>query len=275
MKVKWVGLVMALWLFSSHDMFLKLDSYFLSPNQEATIKLFNGTFDRSENTIDRDRMLDVTLVAPQGDENPSAKAWTEQGEETHLNVRVGSTGTYVAGVSTKARSIDLEAEAFNDYLQHDGILDVLEHRKTNGLLDQDARELYAKHVKTIFQVGDEKSDAFKKALHYPIEFIPLSNPYEAKVGQTLSFILLRDGMPLHDQLVFVGQSHNDDHKHEAGENHDHRAHEKSIRTDKDGLLAFKFDKPGPWYLRTIHMIEHTDQDIQYESCWGTLTFAIP
>lgn len=34
-------------IFSSHDMFLKMDTYFLQSDESATIKLFNGTFDKS------------------------------------------------------------------------------------------------------------------------------------------------------------------------------------------------------------------------------------
>ena len=44
-------LMLALVLLCSHDLYLKMDSYFLQPNQEATISLYNGTFEKSENLI--------------------------------------------------------------------------------------------------------------------------------------------------------------------------------------------------------------------------------
>ena len=47
---------------SSHDMFLKFDSFLLEPNKAASLHLYNGTFDRSDNYITRDRMLDVSMV---------------------------------------------------------------------------------------------------------------------------------------------------------------------------------------------------------------------
>ena len=53
---------MAFLVFSSHDMFLKLDSHYLSPNSPVEIKLYNGTFNRSDNVITRDRMADVSIV---------------------------------------------------------------------------------------------------------------------------------------------------------------------------------------------------------------------
>jgi len=54
--------LIAVVVFSSHDMYLKLDTYFLQPNTSARIQLFNGTFDNSDNAIARDRMADVSLV---------------------------------------------------------------------------------------------------------------------------------------------------------------------------------------------------------------------
>ncbi|MEL6975642.1 MAG: hypothetical protein AAGL29_09650, partial [Bacteroidota bacterium] len=47
----------------SHDLYLKMETYLLQPNQQATLSLYNGTFEKSENIITRDRMLDASFVA--------------------------------------------------------------------------------------------------------------------------------------------------------------------------------------------------------------------
>ncbi|MBO6533930.1 MAG: DUF4198 domain-containing protein, partial [Muricauda sp.] len=90
----------AILLFCSHDMFLKLDNYFLEPNTQATIQLFNGTFEKSENVIDRNRMLDVSLVGNGQRIQVDSTQWTERDSITFLNFTTGSPGTWVAGVST-------------------------------------------------------------------------------------------------------------------------------------------------------------------------------
>lgn len=56
-------LLALLMVFSNHDLYLKMETYFLKPNQEATLSLYNGTFENSENTITRDRMLDASFVS--------------------------------------------------------------------------------------------------------------------------------------------------------------------------------------------------------------------
>ena len=48
----------------SHDLYFKTDSYFLSPDQNSEVYIYNGTFDKSENTITRDRIISASVVGP-------------------------------------------------------------------------------------------------------------------------------------------------------------------------------------------------------------------
>ena len=273
-----IFLFAVLLVFSSHDMFLKMHSYQLESNASSTILLYNGTFDRSDNIITRDRMLDVSLVGNGERSQVDTSAWMDEDKTTILNFTTGAAGTWVAGVSTKARNIELEAKKFNDYLDHDGVLDVLEDRKKNNLLDEDAIEKYSKHVKTIFQVGGVKTEDWKTALGYPIEFVPLQNPYETVVNDELEVQLLWQGNPLTNQLVYTAaaaHSHaHDDHAHDSGEDHHHHD-ATALRTDENGVAKIKINAPGEWYVRTIHMEKSTEPGLTHESNWATLTFAIP
>ena len=169
-------------LLCSHDLYLKMETYFLEPDQEATLSLYNGTFEKSENIITRDRIQDASVVSRGNRVAINPNQWKDQDSTiTQLNFNSGEAGTYVVGISTRARNIELTAEKFNDYLEHDGVLDMLEHRTENDLLEQDAVESYQKHVKAIYQVGDEKTTDWNTVLGYPIEFVPLANPYEILV----------------------------------------------------------------------------------------------
>jgi len=231
---KIVLLLLAVVVLSSHDMYLKLGTYFLQPNTSASIQLFNGTFENSDNTIDRNRMIDASLVGNGNRIAVDTSQWSEVENSTVLNFKTGAAGTWVAGVSTRARNIEMTAADFNDYLEHDGVLDMLNWRKENDALDEDAVEKYSKHVKTIFQVGDQLRDDWQTKLGYPIEFVPLSNPYDLHPGHSMEVQLLWQGKPLADQLVYIGSKktahdhgheHTDEaahqHEHEESESHDH------------------------------------------------------
>jgi uncharacterized GH25 family protein len=286
-----------------------METYFLKPNQEATLSLYNGTFEKSENIITRDRMLDASVVANGERVAINPDQWKDQDSTiTQLTFNTGKEGTYVAGVSTKARNIELTAEKFNSYLEHDGVLDMLEYRTDNDLLDQDAVESYQKHVKAIYQVGDVKTNDWNVVLGYPIEFVPQANPYEKYSGDKIEVQLLLDGKPLPNQLVYANHlskahSHShDDHSHEHddsahahdhshGHSHDNDGHHHShqseskeahthtsgqkLRTNDQGMIKVNLPEDGIYYLRTIHMLNVTDSDeLTHESKWATLTFEV-
>lgn len=254
----------------AHDMFLKLDSFFLAPHAEATVALINGTFEGSENTITRDRMLDVSVVGPVGRSNPEDSAWTDRELTSYLSFDTGGPGTYAIGVSTAPNMIELTADEFNDYLEHDGVLDVLDDRKASGDIDKPAAERYAKHVKALVQVGEQRSDGFATVLGYPAEIVPLQNPYELGVGDELQMRILVHGKPVAGQLVYAsyeGFQASDDHGH---------VHREAVHTESDaeGLVSVRLSHPGRWYVRYIHMVEVDEAGVDYESTWGTLTFEV-
>lgn len=254
----------------AHDMFLKLTTYFLAPHTETSIALYNGTFDKSENVITRDRMADVRIVGP-GDEaaHPDTAQWREQDNTTFLDFTTGAPGTYVVGVSTRSRFIDLSAEDFNAYLTHDGVLDVLEARTRDGKLGAAARERYAKHVKAVFQVGEARTEAYRQRLGYPAELVPLTNPYALGVGDAFEVLFLKDGRPVANQLVYA--SYEGHHGHDAQDRH---VEAVQTRTDEAGVARFDLVHAGRWYVRLIHMVEANEEDVDYDSNWTTLTFEI-
>tara|TARA_Y100000034_G_scaffold137034_1_gene218980 strand:- start:33545 stop:34249 length:705 start_codon:yes stop_codon:yes gene_type:complete len=190
----------------------------------------------------------------------------------------------VAGVSTKERNIKFSAEKFNDYLKHDGVLDMLAYRKENKLLEEDALEAYQKHVKAIYQVGNEKTDDWKTVLGYPIEFVPKENPYEKFSGDHIEVQLLLEGNSLANQLVYADYISTDkEHSHgDSGHSHSHSDNEEhthtngqQLRTDANGVIKVDLPHDGIYYLRTIHMVPVTNEgDLTHRSKWATLTFEI-
>ena len=263
----------------AHTLFLKLDSFFLEPNSTATVALYNGDFDKSENAIARDRMLDVSVVGPGGTVHPPESAWRDSAvfhwspdsvDTALLTFETGDPGTYLIGVSTAARTITLSAADFNEYLVHDGIADVIERREAAGKTNDDATERYSKHVKALVQVGDARSGQWAHELGYPVELVPLGNPYELGAGDELRVRFLRAGEPVANQLVYANYEGHHVHD-EAGEH----VEAVTARTDGDGVATIPLSGTGRWYVRTIHMAERTGEaEVDYESNWATLTFEV-
>lgn len=251
-------------LLSSHELFLKTDSHFLSPEREHLLYLFNGTFDLSENIITRDRIINSQIHGPNYLFEPKAKDYFDKGDITFLRWKTGISGSYVAGISTLPRTLELSAKDFMDYLEHEGLTNVIIEREKKGIQGKSAKEKYSKHVKALLQVGTETSMDYAKVLGFPIEFVPINNPYALKKGEELSFQLLWRGQPLANQIVHYSyQSANK--KTEV---------KKSVLTDNEGNIQIKAERKGQWFLSTIFMEESLIKDLDYESNWATITFEV-
>ncbi len=249
----------------AHDLFLKLDSYFLEPHTRVQIPVLNGTFIKSEGFVAPERIADISAVSPGGRRRlRAATVWGRGPDSTSLlSLELGAPGTYVVGVSTRAREIELRAEDFNAYLEEDGIPDMLDVRRRDNELAKPARERYSKHVKAVFQVGQPRSEGFGVALGYPAEIVPLENPYASGRGTTVRVRCLVDGRPVENQMVLWG-----------GERDGHALTQRSTRTDSNGVAEVTLDAAGRWYVKFVHMARATQPGLDYESKWATLTFEI-
>ena len=258
-------LICALILLSSHELFLKSDTYFLAEDADAELYLFNGTFDGSENVITRDRIVEDRILGPDLDLQLEDAAYFDKGKATYLTFKTKSSGTYVAGVSTLPRMIDMSAKEFLEYLEHEELTDLISKRAQQGISELPVREKYSKHVKSLLQVGEQRTQDFGKALGYPIEFVPVQNPYALKVGDQVSFKLLFQGKPLASHTVHVSS---------RPSGIDPFAEETVFRTDAEGVVSFVIKEAGAWYLATIHIEESSVPGVDYESNWATITFGV-
>ena len=255
---------------SAHNLFIKLDTFFLKPESEVFVSLYNGTFSESEAVLARDRMIDVSVVlAGEAVAHPPKSDWFEKDNQTILKMKTGEPGTGLFGVSTSTRVGQFTPEGFIDNMRHEGLLHVLDERKRAGEEGLAVRKKYSKHVKAIFQVGDKLTDDFNTNLNYPIEFIPVTNPYALQVGDELTVLLLIDGKPAVGEMVYA--SFNDQYGHaDDGTPID----VFQIRTDSKGEVSVNLSEAGHWYFRTVHLDKSTEEDADYISNSAALTFEV-
>ncbi len=249
----------------AHDMFLRLEQFFVAPNTTVNVRLFNGTFILSENSITPDRLADVAVVSPAGRARLDVAVWNASGDTSVFPMRTGAPGTYVVGVSTKPRVLEMSGTEFNAYLRSDGIPDELAARRAQRRLDERAKERYQKHVKALVQVGTATTDAFSTVLGYPAELVPTQNPYAMKVGATLDVRVLVDGKPVANQFVQYGGL--------SASNG--RVAQRNVRSDAAGLVHIPLDRTGTYYIKFISMTRiANDPEANHSSKWGSLTFGV-
>jgi uncharacterized GH25 family protein len=249
---------------SAHDMFVKPARFFVGENTELLVRVLNGTFSKSENSISRARVRDISVVGPAAREQLDTAAWSANGDTSTFHLRTGASGTYVIGASTRPNAIALEAKEFNLYLREDGIPDVLEARRKDDELEKPARERYAKHVKALIQVGEARSDHFATELGYPAELVPLDNPYALASGRPLRVRTMVDGQAAANQFVLYG----------GRTPNGARIDQRSVRSDSAGVARIPLRGPGVWYIKFINMARTPTDTVDYESKWATLTFQV-
>jgi uncharacterized GH25 family protein len=250
---------------AAHDMFLKPFSFFVTPGDEARVRVLNGTFTKSENAVTRNRLRDLSVVSPGGGrQRQDTASWSDNGDTSVFVFRTAAAGTYIVGASTLPRSLRLDAKQFNEYLASDGIIDMLEARRKAGELAKPSHERYSKHVKTLIQVGELRTRDFSTALGYPAELVPLDNPYEVKSRGSIRVRALVDGATVAHQLIVAGG------RTATGA----RLPSQNARSDADGVARVRISGPGYWYVKFIHMVPVTGDSVNYESKWATLTFQV-
>jgi uncharacterized GH25 family protein len=256
-------LLAAVTVAAAHDLFLKPTRYFAPENAEVRVRVLNGTFTRSENSIARNRLADASVVTPVRRIALDTAEWSVAGDTSTFHIHTRGAGTYVIGVSTRPTVFDLTADEFNLYLKEDGIPDVLEARQKAGEMGKGAKERYHKHVKSMVQVGTARSDHYATVLGYPAEIVPMENPYALSSGSTLRVKTLVDGKPAANQYVLYGGVTPDEANVEP----------KSVRSNAEGVATIPLTA-GTWYIKFINMTRVRGDSADYESKWASLTFQV-
>ncbi len=249
---------------SAHDMFLKLKSFFLAENTSVVVPLLNGTFSTTENSIDRNRIADISLIAPGNRVRYDTTVVKARGDTTFISITTEGAGTYVLGLSTRPNQLKISGMEFSGYLAEEGLTEVLDARKREGITSDSASERYAKHVKAVLQVGTARNDGFAAVLGYPAELIPLDNPYSVKPGGTLRVRALVNGTPAAGLTLLAG----------GRTTGNARLPVQTVRTGPDGEANIRLTRRGHYYVKFISMVKLTGGVTDYVSNWATLTFQI-
>ena len=102
--------------------------------------MLNGTFTVSENSIDRLRIADISLMTTEGRTRYDTATVTARGDSTFLRIESGPPGTSVFGVSTLPNRLKISGKEFTAYLAEEGLTEVIDARKEAGVSADSASE---------------------------------------------------------------------------------------------------------------------------------------
>lgn len=157
----------------------------------------------------------------------------------------------------------LEAERFNDYIAEEGIRPLMAHRVSNGLMEEEGRELYSRIGKSVLP-GDDDGAFVTRPLGLLLEITPLIAPSQLAAGDTLQVEVGYRGAPAAGAMIHVSAL--DDETLEAG----------PLTTDAEGRASLEIPAAGQWMLHVVwgEAADGLMMDADYATVFSSLTFEV-
>lgn len=258
-------LLLAPALVLAHDTWLIPTAFRTAPGSTVRVKLATSeAFPTSDSAVSLDRIARFTIRSKSGTQN--VVGYRVDGTFLVADVRPQDFGHAVVVAETKPRAFDppLEPKVFNEYLRDEELKAVIDARKQRGEANAPGRERYRKIAKTILCVGKTHDRIYAQPEGLWLEIIPERSTCNLRVGSTLTVRVLFEGKPLARVSLAAGYEGATGHKYPVWG-----------KTDRKGRLRVPFNRPGVWFVRTLHMVPTSnDPEADWQSAFSTLTFEV-
>jgi len=246
---------------SGHEFWIQPDKFIYKRGETINLKFLTGeNFDGKNWSGDKDKVEFMhfyynDVIDKKLDDNLS----DNPGDS--LQLMVIDEGTMMVTLNTKNSFINLEAKEFNKYLIGEGLTEALEYRKQNGDTAKNGTEFYQRCVKTIFQVGHNRTHSCKKKTDLPLDIVPDDNPYNETKDGKFKLKIYFQGKELKKTKIKVW------HKI------DNKLNVEEYTTDDDGEVKIFLSLQGEWMVSCVKMLRlENDPQAGWQSYWGTLTW---
>ena len=178
-----------------------------------------------------------------------------------VDVQLPTPGAYLATMTIVPHFTRMQGPSFNSYLVEEGLDWVVTVRREAGVSERPATERFTRYAKVAVRNGFGSGAHLTRAVGFPTELVPMTDPTTVRPGQLLTFQLLADGGPVADAVV-TGLSSQGGHPVRG-------------RTDKTGHVTLPIDRPGAWLIRTVHMRSAAQAkvpQVEWDSDWASFAF---
>ena len=248
----------------AHDYWLAPADYRPAVGQQVDVRMFVGHEfgDLKERSLQLSRTVRFRLLNSRGQSVNLLRSETD-GQKPLVQLRLADPGTHLLSLQRDWSMIEMEAEKFHGYLEHEGLTDAIEQREQAGEADQTASERYRRYLKSLILADGVATDTWQQRLGHRLEIIPQSDPSAVKPGNTLPVQVLFESRPLANvQVMAMGRNGDDVTIH-------------SQRTDAEGRAQFTLDHPGEWIVRLVYLRRcPRPKKADWESFWSAMTFEV-
>lgn len=243
----------------AHEFWIEPSTFETQPGVIVHLGLRNG--ERLAGQIvprDSERIERFFAVGPQGEHDVVGRS----GAPTSMT-RAADPGWHTIVYHSKPAPQQLPAARFEDYLREEGLEHVVGLRAARGENNAPGREVYSRCAKALVFAGVDKSTGFSRRVGLPLEIVLESDPRHLDRDELLRLKVLFSNQPLEGVRV-------------VGANERDPRNLLTATTDAQGQASFPAHETGTWLVTTLHMVRVDDKpDVDWESYWASLSFAIP
>ena len=244
----------------AHDTWLIPDKFEVAPGATVTLDLTSGmAFPKLESGPKPERVQEAKCrIAGETIEFTQKIAAPNS---LQLKGEVPRAGIAVLWLKLPSRTLDLQADEVEHYLEEVSAPESLRKQWTEMKEPRRWRESYTKHQKTFVRVGEPKADSsWSEPVGILLEITPEADPTTVKAGDDFPVRVLKGGSPLAGfalNAVSAGE--------EKGE---------TKKTDNEGRVHFRLNKAGPWLFRGTDIRKSTGAEADWESDFTTMTLHV-
>jgi len=249
---------------SAHEYWFEADKFVLTPGESSALRLFvgSGLKKEEERPYQASKTNAFQMFSASG--SFDMRSLAEDDHKPIMNFSSDRAGTYLVSMERGWSYIILQPKEFDEYLKEDSMVYILAERARLGESKNPGRERYMRFLKTLIQVGGQRTGTAKTRIGTRLEIVPLDNPYSKKPGDSLALQIYFAGLPLAGRAVFADSRVGD------------AVETQKYTTDKEGKIRVKLNRNGVWLIRLVHMqrCESHCGDADWESFWGALSFGL-
>lgn len=241
---------------AAHYTYIMPDAFRVTAGDVVIVGFHSGDgFPESSSILKR---LQAPTVTTEGT-SAALEGVREDGKRLVATVRVPSASHVILTAVNASAVEQMKGPSFEKYLAEEGLEDVIKARAARGESEATGRERYTMYAKAILSTG-EPGSGFGVVAGLPIEIVPEKDPYRLRAGESLPVRVLLKGKPAASLRLMASA--------------EGAAPQVIGITDGQGKLDVPVSR-GKWRLHTIAMERVSEEAIEWESFWGTLTFEVP
>lgn len=260
----------------AHDFWLVPDAFRLRSGDVVTVRgQTSSLFPTSLSAVAVDRVAEARIIGKASDE--PVRGLSQSGNSLLLRQRVRGNGQKVVAIRIHPRSVRESAESFRRYLVLEGAPEALTKYEREGILPVDSiTRRYTKYAKTIVEVGSRGPRAFARTVGHALEFVPVNDPADLRVGKRLRVRLLANGLPVAGAHFHAGSSPDDvGHRSDTARARTAAQHDLKLVTDSAGEAEIIISHAGLWNVRTLQIVpSKPGSGADWDVHWATLVFRV-